>query len=150
MLVARREGIICLSPNCPGGVVSTVCRAPRSAPERKASFASLGGRAWRGRVKRKRGFDFSDKAAVAAAPSLPPSSPEDVSWLSPGCLHLRGSRRRLRSRSCGPGAAASHLLRVHSAPVWSLPRGRGQSAEASPPAPTLASEEGSASKTAVD
>lgn len=102
----------------------TVCRAPYITREGKASLASPGG-GQGGRVKRKQGFDFPDKAAAAAAPSHLPAQ-----RMSPGYLQVVytcGAAGGACGRSCcEPRAAASHLLRSPSAPGWSLRRGMGR------------------------
>ena len=59
----------------------TVCRAPCVTREGKASLASPGG-GQGGRVKRKHGFDFPDKAAAAAPSHLP------AQRMSPGYLQV--------------------------------------------------------------
>lgn len=71
MLTARREGVICLLPSCPGGVVSNCLQGAGHYPVGEGFFSIFRGRARGGRVKRKRGVDFPDKAAAAAPSHLP-------------------------------------------------------------------------------
>lgn len=96
--MAGREGVICLLPDCPGGVVSNRLQGAYITREGKASLASLrGGQG--GRVKRKHGFDFPDKAAAAAPSHLP------ARRMSPGYL-------RLSALAGLPAAPAAALLRA--------------------------------------
>lgn len=117
--MARRggRGVTCLLPDCPGGVVSKRLQAPCSPREGKAPPASLGGGRG-GRVKRKHGFDFPDKAAAAAPSHLP------AQRMSPGYLQVVCTCGAAGG-SCGRGAAASHLprvrVRVPSRPVPPAP-----------------------------
>lgn len=73
-------GVICLLPKCPGGVVSKRLQGALQYPGGDGFFSISrggGGRARGGRVKRKHGFDFPDKAAASSP--LPPPGPR-------GCL----------------------------------------------------------------
>lgn len=65
-----RGGQSASCPAVPEVLSPSVCGAPRIARQGKASWASPGG-GQGGRVKRKHGFDFPDKATAAAPSHLP-------------------------------------------------------------------------------
>lgn len=135
MLMARREGVICLYPAVLGVLSQTVCRAPGITRQGKASLASFGGGLGGEELKGNVGLTF---LISRLRPPLPTSQPRGcllfISRLSAltgplPCLQLR------RAGGCRAPPAAG--------------RWRQQSARASPPAPTCASEGGSAAETGV-
>lgn len=105
MLMARREGVICLYSAVLGVLSQTVCRAPGITRQGKASLASFGGGHGGEELKGNVGLTF---LISQLRPPPPTPSPGDVSSLSPGCLHLRG--RCLACSFGGRGAATPHLL----------------------------------------
>lgn len=130
-------------PSCPGGVVSDRLQGALHYPGGEGFFSISRGRAEGEELKGNMGLTFPIRRLQQPPPTSRPRGCLPV-YLQVGCTcgaaggacgRAPGGEGRPPPTCCAPG--------------WTRERGRGQSAEVSLPAPTLASERGFATETGV-